>query len=263
MSNTENEDVGCVSSIRKRLLCSRIPAPTSDVNPEAKLEEHLSRGLTTQKEDVVSVSPGIVARLMGLESLPEQSIVPRYRPIDASLPRRSADSIYNPAKFDPLVNRQVGMSLSFRDLPTYLQDDVKEFFLCRAEKIWEKKTHYLKGRKNEISGREAKQMVVERTKTRRKEKHWLNQTVRTATITVDSWKENDTRKYITTSQGKIQNHLAAADRITFPKKHTGRYLLTGDRAEAKLEISGLFPLSSYVKIYLSNFDLFRNLCIRL
>lgn len=167
-SDTKNEDVGCVSIIRKRLLCSRIPAATSDGKPEAKLEEHISRGLTTQKEDVVSVPPGIVARLMGLESLPEQSIVPRYRPIDAFLPRRSADSVYSPAKFEPLMNREVGKSLSFRDLPTYLHDDVKEFFLSRAEKIWEKKTHDLKERKNEISGREAKQMVVERTKTRRK-----------------------------------------------------------------------------------------------
>lgn len=93
--------------------------------------------------------------------------------------------------------------------------------------------------------------------------HLLNQPVRTATISLNSRKENDTRKYITTSQGKIQNYLAAADRITFPKKHTGRYLLTRDRADAKLEISGFFLISCYVKIYLSNFNLFGNLCVRL
>lgn len=107
----------CFSGILRRLLCSgSFPTHPSDQFGELnikKLSEKSPKHATGAKEEAAS-TPGVVARLMGLDSFPS---TPRTTTLGSYFRSRSVNSIDFLAHFDPIIqrHRRVRSSVSFRE----------------------------------------------------------------------------------------------------------------------------------------------------
>ncbi|KAE8734857.1 Zinc finger family protein [Hibiscus syriacus] len=135
---------GCLSGILRRILCSRTlpthPSDHSHTTEEANSVASLNK--QEQLDDASSkVTPGIVARLMGLDSLPETSLlqsqlhpnsITRSRSMNSAGYKQDSDSIHG-------KHRRVNSTLSFRDIPTYFELENEEFFVLSFEKRSERK----------------------------------------------------------------------------------------------------------------------------
>lgn len=125
MNSSERNKTGCFSTILHRLLCTG----SCQTYPSDHISEtDRKKSLNYQNEDPDSSkvqikeqnTPGIVARLMGLESLPEISWVSkRDKNADISICRsRSVNSVQCLLEFDlsEALHRRVRTSVSFREL---------------------------------------------------------------------------------------------------------------------------------------------------
>ncbi|XP_077214558.1 uncharacterized protein LOC143849440 [Tasmannia lanceolata] len=127
---SDNASPGCLSRIFRCLLCSNHSSRSSNCKEETN--ENLSSAyfLDKKREDktMTPPSPSIVARLMGLESMPvELGRIPKPNSIGRS---RSVNSL-SWSEFDPLQrqHRRVRTSLSFREIPTFLRQENEEFLI--------------------------------------------------------------------------------------------------------------------------------------
>ncbi|THF95646.1 uncharacterized protein LOC114318487 [Camellia sinensis] len=137
MTNSQNSTSKCFSGILRRLLCTgNLPTHPSDliIDPTTTFENSKNDFKTQVK------TPGVVARLMGLDSLPHLNLVPK----DSSILRsRSVNSVNYFPDFDPTRShhRRVRTSLSFREVPTFLQQQQQpkkqnlDFFVLCLEKV--------------------------------------------------------------------------------------------------------------------------------
>ncbi|KAI9109109.1 hypothetical protein K1719_019732 [Acacia pycnantha] len=140
MCSSKKATAGCLTGILRRILCSRgLPTHPSDQirdadsvlqtreHDEFKADYHKTQvgSLTPTSTNVTTVSaPGIVARLMGLDSMVE---IPTESSA-ASLSRsRSMNSVQCFGECDRLqgIHRRVKSTLSFREVPgfTFLEND--------------------------------------------------------------------------------------------------------------------------------------------
>ncbi|PIA59452.1 hypothetical protein AQUCO_00400376v1 [Aquilegia coerulea] len=171
MSDTENAPIGCFSSIRNQLFCAcNLSTERSDCEKQVNLVESSDiKKLNTEKTMKGSVPPGIVARLMGLESMPEPNFVCKARIPDAIRRSRSVSSIDHWSGFDPIQgwHRRIMTSLSFQNMPTLLEIDNNEFLLVSSENVCEKKGIRSKEGKTEKTemdnNREVKQRRTDRS----------------------------------------------------------------------------------------------------
>ncbi|XP_011077545.1 uncharacterized protein LOC105161533 [Sesamum indicum] len=117
----------CYSGILRRLLCSgSLPTHPSDQLVESSTREtgdqKAEKSLTpveNVKQAAVS-SPGVVARLMGLDSLPNTPLAPKEATLGSFFRSRSVNSIDFLSHFDPIrkghhQHRRVRTSVSFCD----------------------------------------------------------------------------------------------------------------------------------------------------
>lgn len=111
--NRRTSSAGCIARILRRILCfSSLPScPFDHFKEDEEKEDSL---LLVDRPD----TPGLVARLMGLESLP------RIDPIEQSPSANSADSIKKPRS--PQVRRR-------RIIPTYQELEDDNFFIFSFE----------------------------------------------------------------------------------------------------------------------------------
>ncbi|KAL5722357.1 hypothetical protein ACHQM5_005890 [Ranunculus cassubicifolius] len=134
-SEAENTALGCVSILRSHLICGcksrkQVNAVESDHPKEVEMEEKVMK---------VGVSPGIIGRLMGLESMPEPepnwAATQRIK-LDSVRRSRSVNSIDFWSEFDPVqgMHRRVRTAVSFRELPTFIEVENSEFLLVRSQK---------------------------------------------------------------------------------------------------------------------------------
>ncbi|XAR58906.1 hypothetical protein NMG60_11014480, partial [Bertholletia excelsa] len=124
---------GCLAGILRRLLCfTTLPTHPSDQIKFAGMKSQ-----ETEKTDPAS-TPGIVARLMGLESMPRVdldntqmnlSLISRSRSMNYDSQRETEDMQGN--------HRRVKSSLSFREPPTFLE--LEDFFVLSFEKEFKAK----------------------------------------------------------------------------------------------------------------------------
>ncbi|GMP85875.1 hypothetical protein CsSME_00038872 [Camellia sinensis var. sinensis] len=122
MTNSQNSTSKYFSGILRRLLCTgNLPTHPSDliIDPTTTIPtttfENPKNDFKTQVK-----TPGVVARLMGLDSLPDLNLVPK----DSSILRsRSVNSVNYFPNFNPTLShhRRFRTSLSFREVPTFLQ----------------------------------------------------------------------------------------------------------------------------------------------
>ncbi|KAL8120114.1 uncharacterized protein LOC141724613 [Apium graveolens] len=131
--DSENDSAkSCFSGILRRILCTgSLPThpSNSDVIPES---ESIFFGKKNIQVKGQLGTPGVVARLMGLESLPDIKWIPKDAVNFRSRSVRSAD--YFP-QFDHLSqHRRVKRSVSFREIPTFLHQQNEDLFvLCFDE----------------------------------------------------------------------------------------------------------------------------------
>ncbi|RWW43757.1 hypothetical protein BHE74_00050559 [Ensete ventricosum] len=160
-----SDAAGCLSGVIRRLLCASL-----------RHNVHSQQGVAMQKKKPPA-SPCVVARLMGLDSMP---VFP-YTPPDSVMRSRSANS----AESWPGVSCsegcdgvQIKTSLSFLGAPTYLRQENEEFLVLSFAPESKAETTMAKGRKDKAStgdskGREANRTErrVAETKTRNRQKN--------------------------------------------------------------------------------------------
>ncbi|OVA02708.1 hypothetical protein BVC80_9093g51 [Macleaya cordata] len=121
-----------------------------------------------EKIQATPPTPGLVARLMGLETMPELDVVPKQRNPGSIGRSRSANSVDYSSAFDPSnpQHRRVKTSWSFREMPSVLQLENDEFLLLTFENVGENKELRSNGRKSEMDSGELKQGRVDGSKNR-------------------------------------------------------------------------------------------------
>ncbi|KAL4334469.1 hypothetical protein GQ457_07G035300 [Hibiscus cannabinus] len=160
MCTSTSAGAGCLSGILRRILCSTtLPTHPSDHTTE-EANSVASFNKQEQFHDASSkVTPGIVARLMGLDSFPETSLlksqlhpnsITRSRSMNSAGYKQDNGSIHG-------KHRRVNSTLSFRDMPTYFELENEEFFVLSFEKRSEKKEHRSKEGKSRGGSGELKQ----------------------------------------------------------------------------------------------------------
>ncbi|XP_057497681.1 uncharacterized protein LOC130782401 [Actinidia eriantha] len=144
MTTSQNDTSKCFSAFLRRLLCSgSLPTHPSDLITEPNnfsLFDH-HHPLKNSKIEVTKSqppqTPGIVARLMGLDSLPDLNWAPKQRTLESILRSRSVNSAHYFPEFDlPRSNhRRVQTSMSFSEIPTSLQQENDDFVVLCCENV--------------------------------------------------------------------------------------------------------------------------------
>ncbi|KAM6597389.1 hypothetical protein CsatA_007913 [Cannabis sativa] len=127
---------GCIAGILRRILCSgTLPThPSDQTTEETNFLEFDSKAITTPG------TPGLVARLMGLDSLPELgSDWTQQRPQNSISRSRSMNSAERVLGLDDSKHRRVKSTTSFREMPEFLELESEEFFILSFENVNERK----------------------------------------------------------------------------------------------------------------------------
>lgn len=124
----------CFSGILRRILCTG-SLPTHPSNSDVVPESDITFSEKKNSQVNGQGTPGVVARLMGLESLPDIKWIPKDSMNFGSRSLRSAD--YFP-QFDYLSqesqHRRVKTSVSFGEIPTFLHQQNEDLFLVCFDK---------------------------------------------------------------------------------------------------------------------------------
>ncbi|XP_057984307.1 uncharacterized protein LOC131168697 [Malania oleifera] len=181
MSDSKKSTAKCFSFILRRLLCTG-SLPT---HPSDQIAEHIPIELLSDKHSLLEAelkngdnsnnckveapaSPGIVARLMGLDSLPDIRWDPKGNSPDSLGRSRSMNSLEYLLQFERVnsSSRRFRTSVSFREIPTFLHNEQnRDFFVLRLEKnAGENAEVVSKQRKSEMGSVELKQRKAGRGK---------------------------------------------------------------------------------------------------
>ncbi|KAJ4979909.1 hypothetical protein NE237_010689 [Protea cynaroides] len=161
-SNSNGNPSGCLSGMLRRLFCTgSLPTYPCDQIREAQCVEVVEVQPQDSKNEKIEApaTPGIVARLMGLESLPEMNWVPSGKTPDSFGRSKSVNSADYWSEFDPIQgkHRRVRTSLSFREPPTFIQLENDDFFLLSFENVAVKgKDFGSKGKKADVGSEDLK-----------------------------------------------------------------------------------------------------------
>ncbi|EEF36774.1 uncharacterized protein LOC8286465 [Ricinus communis] len=162
MCTPKTSTASCLSGILRRLLCSRsLPTYPSDQITDDSTSmpcDIKQQGFATSFE-ATATNPGIVARLMGLQSLPDYA---------TSVPRtRSLNSAEFPDEIDQMKghHRRV-KSLSFHEMPTILELENEQFFVLSFEKRGDDKKTRSKEKKSEVGFGECRERRREKSKNK-------------------------------------------------------------------------------------------------
>lgn len=170
MAKSEATKPGCFSGILRRLLCSgSFPTHPSDHIPDpnpTKLGPNSDKEPTKKPEIKAQIGPNVVARLMGLDSLPaDTNWVPKERARDSFSRSRSLNFADYMLKFDMVdsqKHRRVRTSVSFREVPVSFQQQNGDFLVVYLDNVDE---YSNETKKSEMGFGKAKQ-----TKIKMKEK---------------------------------------------------------------------------------------------
>ncbi|KAL8089521.1 hypothetical protein AgCh_039118 [Apium graveolens] len=120
---------GCIHGILRRFLCFNTSLPTHPFNAESAIS---CRSREDAESDIGEASsaatPGLVARLMGLDSMP----MVNHKDLNLVRRTKSMDSLRD-AELVQRKHRHVKSTLSFRDAPTFLELEDEEFFILSFE----------------------------------------------------------------------------------------------------------------------------------
>lgn len=137
-----NATANCISGFFRRLLCKNLPTVQPPDDDYEDLSRTGSEGAEEERKEMklmadmaataASPSPNIVARLMGLESMPEFDWMPRT-PDSLGRCRSANSSFHGWFDSDPIdlhkSHRRAKTSSSFRENPTFLRQENDDFLL--------------------------------------------------------------------------------------------------------------------------------------
>ncbi|KAF5191002.1 hypothetical protein FRX31_019411 [Thalictrum thalictroides] len=205
------------STVLRRFLCSgSLRAHPFDcvkhVDGIAVESDHLE--IVEKLEQGSVMTPGIVARLMGLETMPE------FNSKDSIGRSRSVNSVDFWSEFDQnqSQHRRVKSSLSFREMPSFLEEEDDKFFVLSFENV--RKT---KAKKPEKNSAELKQRRVSgnKNKENRRDKKMEGKKV-------DSRKNCSNRTTLNNSNIDKMNH-SSSNSSHHKKDHTQPHASTKPR----------------------------------
>lgn len=161
MCNSRSATAGCLAGILRRLLCSAsLPTHPSDhirdsISGVFGKSENLRAG---EKMEAVA-APGIVARLMGLDSMPDTNFVCSPVKGNSIVRSRSMNSMDFWPDSDAMEgrHRRVKSSLSFRETPVFFEMENDEYLLLSFGNDGETKELRRKERKLEMVSGELRQ----------------------------------------------------------------------------------------------------------
>ncbi|XVF76831.1 hypothetical protein PTKIN_Ptkin13bG0298500 [Pterospermum kingtungense] len=167
MSNTKSSSSGCFSAVLRRILCSGSPQthPSDHIMELKRVDDRVAKVQIQRSES----GPGIVARLMGLDSLPENNWVQKGKtPAGPVLRSRSVNFVDYMLEFDvtKAEHRRVKTSASFREVPQCPQllqrNQNHEYLVVYLDNV---------GKKNEAAGfKTRKSEKGDRSSSKQKEK---------------------------------------------------------------------------------------------
>ncbi|CAN6556450.1 unnamed protein product [Malus baccata var. baccata] len=148
MCSSKSATAGCISGILRRILCKgSFPTyPSDHILGEENSVASSSRDQDFNSKDKteISASPSIVARLMGLDSIPDRNLVSSQSTQNSISRSKSMNSV---DRFDK--RRGMKSTRSFREMPTFLEPENEEFFILSFESERKSKETKSKGRKCE------------------------------------------------------------------------------------------------------------------
>ncbi|KAI9180637.1 hypothetical protein LWI28_006855 [Acer negundo] len=127
MSGSQNAKSGCFSSILRRILCQG----SLQTHPSDQIPELINRaefGEPKMKEPVIQAkiqtlgTLGVVARLMGLDSLPETNWVPTGKSLNSVTRSRSVNFMDYLLKFDPVNKKKKQMRSKVKKYGVEIED---------------------------------------------------------------------------------------------------------------------------------------------
>ncbi|XVF04528.1 hypothetical protein REPUB_Repub05bG0091600 [Reevesia pubescens] len=180
MCTSKNATGGCLAGILRRILCSHsLPTYPSDhiTKANSSLASYTKKVEFNTVDKLASkVTRGIVARLMRLDSLPDINLLKTQVNPNSITRSPSMNSFdYKQQATNHSIkgkHRRVNSTLSFCDMPTYLELENEEFFVFSLEKGSEKKEKpimIIKGQ--ECSKCVDKKAMPDGAKLRKKIKH--------------------------------------------------------------------------------------------
>ncbi|KAK9280678.1 hypothetical protein L1049_014376 [Liquidambar formosana] len=205
--NSKSATAGCIAGVLRRLLCSSsLPTyPSDHIMETSPLECDKIQELEEEEKKeapITPASPGIVARLMGLDSMPVNNLGHTQMTPNSILRSRSMNSVDYWPECDRMQgrHRRVKTSLSFREPPTFLEREDEEFFILSFENGGESKELRSKGRKSEAALGELKQRRAERC--RRKENRGEN------VLEQKKKEDQETRKKISIEKENVRRRVS-------------------------------------------------------
>ncbi|GAV87280.1 VARLMGL domain-containing protein [Cephalotus follicularis] len=177
MASNRSASSGCFSGIVRRLLCNGSPqthpsdhiAEPNITKYDRSKKEIIKTEAKVEAPDSTNATPGVVARLMGLDSLPVANWVPRPSLADSVTRSRSVNFIEYLLQSDLTQgHRRVRTSVSFREVPTSLNQQNCDPFVAYFENEDDTMGMKLKLRKSEMGLGELKQKRPDRTNNKDK-----------------------------------------------------------------------------------------------
>ncbi|XP_027337473.1 uncharacterized protein LOC113851198 [Abrus precatorius] len=168
MCNSKSTTSGCLTAILRKILCSDgLPRDPSDQKTEfdsldalvSSKDHHLEAKHSVEgaATTTITTTPGIVARLMGLESI-EIPCVPKPSSLSRSRSMNSVDYLGECNGMEG--HKKVKSTLSFREAPTFLLHENDNFLVFNFENGGQSREFKSNGRKRETGCAELKQKVL-------------------------------------------------------------------------------------------------------
>ncbi|PON35134.1 ALC-interacting protein [Parasponia andersonii] len=163
MAKSEATNSGCFSGILRRMLCSgSVPTHPSDhitdLDP-TQLSPNPEKEPLKKHEIQAQPGPGVVARLMGLDSLPADTNCPSGRSRDSFSRSRSVNFADYMLKYDmtePHQHRRVRTSVSFREVPVSFKPQNQDFVVVYLDNVDEYSKETIKSEKGFVKGKQGK-----------------------------------------------------------------------------------------------------------
>ncbi|GFS39265.1 hypothetical protein Acr_00g0061990 [Actinidia rufa] len=174
-STTTAATASCLDGLLRRLLCyNSFPTHPSDQIKDLDLNslDFDKFGCLETEERIGDVAnPGIVARLMGLESIPRIGIDFANTQMARKSIERSQSMNYDSWREKEAVqgqqHRRAKTALSFRELPAFLENE--EFFILSFENLGKNKEFGSRGSRSEMGSAKLKRRKAERCRRKAEE----------------------------------------------------------------------------------------------
>ncbi|XP_020216233.1 uncharacterized protein LOC109799971 [Cajanus cajan] len=160
MCTSKSTSSGCLTSILRKILCSDgLPRDQTRELDSLDKDQNLKgkQNVETSTTSTTITTPGIVARLMGLESI-EMPCGSKPNSLSRSRSMNSVDCL---GEFNGMevLHKRVKSTLSFREPPTFLLHESDKFLVLSFEGKGESREFKSSGRKREQGCEELKQKV--------------------------------------------------------------------------------------------------------